>query len=61
MKKIRLRQVENGFILILNKKEYFCPDQASARAKAEELFMAEIMKELRELENKLEEMTTFNR
>ena len=42
MARLRLRHVENGFIVAAGKKEFFCADALSAREKAKEVYMTEI-------------------
>jgi hypothetical protein len=42
MGKIRKRKVENGIIVSLGKKEFFCRDEAQGKATARALFMDEI-------------------
>ena len=42
MARLRLRQLENGFIVAAGKKEFFCVDSVAARDKAKEVYMAEI-------------------
>jgi hypothetical protein len=42
MGKIRKRKVENGIIVSLGKKEFFCRDEAEGKATARALYMDEI-------------------
>lgn len=52
--KIKVRKVENGFIVSIGKKEYYRQDEVSARETVKDLFMAEIAPGLAEKEaNKL--------